>query len=242
VVLLWGTAACSALAALATATLPAGVGAAVTTGRTGVRGALGDLAEGVCVLRRDALLGTVTALSVFGMAVLAALQMLVLPVHLVAERAPGVLGLVVTFLALGGIGGAALYAAVGPRIARRRVFVLAQLTTAAGIVGLAALPPPPLLLAAAALAGLGSGPVSALVVVLVAERIPDAVRGCVLGLQNAAALAATPAGLLGAGLLVESIGLRPTGMLVAGAWVLLAATALVAPALRKLEVANAHDR
>jgi len=187
-------------------------------------------------------LRTVTALSVAGMAVLAALQMLVLPVHLVAERAPGVLGLVITFLALGGIGGAVLYAAVGPRIPRRRLFVLAQLVTAAGIAGMASLPPAPLLLAAAALAGLGSGPVSALVVVLVAERIPDAVRGRVLGLQNAAALAATPGGLLGAGLLVESIGLRPTGMLVAGAWVLLAVAAVMAPALRDLEVADPHDR
>jgi DNA-binding transcriptional MerR regulator len=56
-----------------------------------------------------------------------------------------------------------------------------------------------------------------------------------MGLQNAALLAAAPVAMLAAGLLVESIGLRPTGMLVAGAWVALLACTLLAPALRSLE-------
>jgi MFS family permease len=239
--LLWATAACSALAALTTATLPVRVGAGASSGRAGVRGALADLREGAAVLRGDRLLMTFTVVSVAGIGVLSALQGLLLPVHLAATGAPGVLGLVITFLALGGIAGAGLYAVAGSRWPRRPLFVGAQVVTAAGIVALALLPPTPLLLGAAALAGLGSGPVSALVMVLVAERIPDAARGRAMGLQNAAVLAAAPVAMLAAGLLVESIGLRPTGMLVAGAWVVLVIATLAAPALRSLEPRGAQE-
>lgn len=243
--LLWATAACSALAAGTTATLPRTVGASVATAGGGPRVAQADLAAGLAVLRNDRVLGTLTLISVAAVGVLVPLQGLVLPVHLVAEDAPGRLGLVITFLALGGIAGAGLYAAVGSRCRRRHVFVVAELVLAAGVLGLALLPPTPLLLASAGLAGLGSGPLPALLLVLVNERIPEAVLGRVLGLQNAVVLAAAPVGLLGAGLLVESIGLRPTGMLMAGAWLALVVATLLAPALRVLEpeeVSGADDR
>lgn len=243
--LLWATAACSALAAGTTATLPRTVGASVATVGGGPRVAQADLAAGLAVLRNDRVLGTLTLISVAAVGVLVPLQGLVLPVHLVAEDAPGRLGLVITFLALGGIAGAGLYAAVGSRCRRRHVFVVAELVLAAGVLGLALLPPTPLLLASAGLAGLGSGPLPALLLVLVNERIPEAVLGRVLGLQNAVVLAAAPVGLLGAGLLVESIGLRPTGMLMAGAWLALVVATLLAPALRVLEpeeVSGADDR
>lgn len=238
---LWVTAACSALAALVTATLPAGVGGSAP--RSG-RSARADLVDGFRVLRDDRVLTTLTLLSTACLFVLGPLQGLVLPVHLVGLGSPGSLGLVVTFLALGGVAGGVAYSVWGRRLSRRGVFVAAQVTTAAGIVGIALLPPTPLLFAAAALAGLGSGPLGALVVVLVGERVPDAARGRVLGLQNAAAFTAVPVGLAGAGLLVAWIGLRPTGMLVAGAWVTVTLVALAVPALRRLdgEAVRADDR
>jgi MFS family permease len=240
VVVLWATAACSALAAVATATLPAGVGG------TGTPAGLSGIGEGWAVLRGDRLLVTVTLVSVGAVAVIAPLQGILLPVHLVAQDAPGLLGLVITAIALGGIVGAGLYAAVGSRWARRPVFVVAMLVTSVGVVGLALLPPAPLLLGAAVLVGIGMGPMSALTAVLVAERIPEQVRGRVMGLQNAAVLAVVPVGVLGAGLLTEGVGVRPTGMLVAGLWVVVVAGTLLAPALRTLEPAevarDADDR
>ncbi len=52
--------------------------------------------------------------------------------------------------------------------------------------------------------------------------------------------------MLGAGLLVEATGVRTTGMLVAGLWLLVVVAALLAPALRTLEpgevVLDADDR
>jgi MFS family permease len=136
---------------------------------------------------------------------------------------------------------------VGARASRRATFVLALLVVTAGTVGLALLPPTPLLLGAAVLVGLGMGPLSAITTVLLGERIPERVRGRVMGLQNAAVLAVAPVGMLGAGLLVEGLGLRPTGMLVAGLWLLVVVATLLAPALRALEpamevVPDADDR
>ncbi|MFJ5223209.1 MFS transporter [Streptomyces sp. NPDC088400] len=231
---LWLTAGCSAAAALVTVTLPKGVGGQSESPSEN-RGVRGDLVRGFGVLRGDRVLGTITLVSAGSVAVLAPLQNLVLPVHLVAKNSPGGFGLVVSFLAVGGIAGASLYAAMGARWSRRTVFVAAQITTTLGIVGLAVLPPTPLMLAAAALAGFGSGPLPALLLVLVTERIPDEVRGRVLGLQNAATMTAIPLGTLGAGLLVESIGLRQTGMLLAVVWGVMASVTLLLPALRRLD-------
>jgi MFS family permease len=231
VIVLWVTAACSALAAAVTATLPAGVGAT-----TAPRGASG-IGEGWAVLRADRLLAAVTLVSVAAVAVIAPLQGIVLPVHLVAQDAPGLLGLVITAIALGGIVGAGFYAAVGARWARRPVFVGALLVATVGVVGVALLPPAPLMLAAAALVGLGSGPLSGMTAVLLGERIPERVRGRVMGLQNAAVLSVAPAGVLGAGLLADAVGVRTTGMLVAGLWLLVALGTLLTPALRALETA-----
>jgi MFS family permease len=239
VAVLWATVACSALAAAVTATLPAGVGA----GRAGIGT---DIGAGWKVLRGDRLLVTVTLVSVGAVAVIAPLQGILLPVHLVAQDAPGVLGLMITALAVGGVVGAGTYAGFGGRRPRRPVFVLALLVTSAGVTGLALLPPAPLLLTAAALVGVGMGPLGAMTTVLVAERIPPEVRGRVMGLQNAAVLAVAPGGLLAAGLLIEGIGVRPTGMLVAGLWLVVALATLLAPALRTLEpaevVPDADDR
>ena len=242
VLVLWVTAGCSALAALVTATLPSGVGAAA-----GDRVRLAEMGAGLTVLRKDRMLGALTLLTVGAVCVIAPLQGILLPVHLVAEQAPAVLGLVITALALGGLVGAGVYATVGTRWARRPTFTGALLVMSVGVVGMALLPPAPLLLLASVLVGLGSAPMSAMLTVVVAERIPELLRGRVMGVQNAAVLTAAPAGLLGAGLLVAGSGLRPTGILVAGLWLLVVAAALLAPALRtfdRLEVAadGADDR
>lgn len=230
VTVLWVTAACSAVAALVTATLPSGVGG---QGAPGMR--LADITAGWTVLRRDRVLAAVTLVSVGAVAVIAPLQGLVLPVHLVAASAPGVLGLVITGIAVGGIVGAVVYAAAGPKLSRRASFVGGLLVTTAGIVGMALLPADPLLIGTAVLVGMGMAPLSALSVVLIADRIPDEVRGRVMGLQNAAVLSVAPLGMLLAGLAVEGIGLRTTGMLVGALWLVVVVGTLLTPALRTLD-------
>jgi MFS family permease len=232
---LWLTAGCSALAALVTLTLPkhVGVRSVPSAGGGGLRA---DVARGFAVLRGDRVLSAVTLVSAGSVVVLAPLQNLVLPVYLVGKGSPGGFGLVVSFLAVGGIVGAGLYAAVGSRWSRRTVFVAAQVMSTVGVAGLALLPAVPVMLGAAALAGIGAGPLPALFLVLVTERIPEEVRGRVLGLQNAVSMTAVPLGTLGAGLLVEWIGLRQTGALLAVTWGAVALAVVTLPALRQLDM------
>ncbi|MFF5157656.1 MFS transporter [Streptomyces sp. NPDC000348] len=240
ITVLWLTAACSALAALVTMTLSKDVGAQSVPSAEG-GSLLTDVTRGLGVLRRDRLLGAITLVSAGSIIVLAPLQNLVLPVYLVGKDSPGGLGLVMSCLAVGGIAGAGVYAAVGARLSRRTVFLAAQLTSTLGIVGLALLPPIPLMLAAAVLAGFGAGPLPALFLVLVTERIPEEVRGRVLGLQNAVSLTAIPLGTLAAGLLVDWLGLRQTGALLAVAWGVVALVVLLLPVLRDLDAQDGKD-
>ncbi len=134
-----------------------------------------------------------------------------------------------------GVGGVVLV--IGPAVAGGLLALLdpvavlwvAAACSAAAALVTATLPP-------------GVGPRPALVLVLVADRVPDDVRGRVLGLQNAASLGAAPVGLLGAGLLVGSVGPATTGMLVAGIWVAATVVAVTTPALRHLEASGADHR
>ncbi|MEU1756040.1 MFS transporter [Micromonospora matsumotoense] len=229
---LWVTAACSAAAALTTLTLPARLGRGSGEAGGGIRT---ELLKGFRILGGDRVLAAMTFVVTISVLVLAPLQNLLLPVYLVGRDSPGGFGLMVAFLAVGGIGGSIVYSIAGAGLSRRTVFVVAQLLTAVGTVGLALLPPVPVLLAAATLAGFGAGPMQALALVLVTERIPERYRGRVLGLQNAATTTAVPVGTLVAGLLISGIGLRETGVLLAVAWGVVAAFALLVPALRRLE-------
>jgi MFS family permease len=162
--------------------------------------------------------------------------------YLLAVGLPAGAGLVITAIALGSMVGAGLYAGFGTTWPRRRVFAGSIAVIALGVVGMGLLPPVPPLLAAAGLAGLGSGPLPALVFVLTTERIPDAVRGRVLGLQTAGMMVAGPAGLLVTGFLIEGAGVAAAGGSVIVAWIAVTVLALVAPALRNLEVVRADHR
>ncbi len=74
-----------------------------------------------------------------------------------------------------------------------------------------------------------------LLAVVTAERVPDALRGRVLGLQNAVSLGASPVGMFGGGLLVAGLGTSAAGVVLAGLWVLVTVFALLAPGLRRFD-------
>ncbi|MGX1851668.1 MFS transporter [Streptomyces sp. NPDC055299] len=232
---LWVTAACSALAGLVTLTLPKQLGRRPTPSAEAASGPWAEAGRGFGVLRGDRTLGTITLVSAASISVLAPLQNLVLPVYLVGKDSPGGFGLVVSCLAVGGIVGAGVYAAIGEKLPRRTAFVVSQLVSMVGVAGLALLPPVPMLVPCAVLAGIGAGPLPALLLVLVTERIPDDVRGRVLGLQNAVSMTAIPLSTLFAGLMVEWVGLRQTGVALAVAWCGVTLLALGVPALRHLD-------
>lgn len=235
---LWITAATSAAAALLTRTLPRGLGAVEATAAPR-RSVLRELGEGFAVVGRSRfLLGTSGI--VVGLAVaLGGLQGLVMPLYFDRIARPDLLGLVLTALAAGMLGGAALYGAVGRRLGTRTWLSIGFALTTAGFLLMASLLAPAAVFAGAALLGLGNSVVGAVVGVLQVERTSGAVRGRVLSLKTTLLTVAAPAGIGLAGVVAEHGTPVLAGLSVAGVWVLVLAAVLGTRALS--DVAPAAD-
>lgn len=243
---LWFTAGTSAAAALVSCLLPRDLASAVPRAakleatsdrsRTGLRGALAQLAEGLdWLFRRDRFILGLTALTVASACLIGSMQGLILPVHFAELLQPERLGFVLSAMAVGMLLGAGLYTVLATRLPRRGWFVVSMLGTVLAVGAMAALPPFPALLAGAMLLGVASGPLNALLGVVMIERIPDAMRGRILSTQNSVLMLAAPAAIFLSGLAVEGIGLRTTAWLLAAAWAAVILASLLAPAFRQLD-------
>ncbi|MGH1563304.1 MFS transporter [Mumia sp. DW29H23] len=234
---LWITAATSLAAALTTLLLPRDVGAAVAEPQevVGPRSATADLREGLRTLARSPFLVAVTAVSTVSVLMLAAFQGLVLPVHFTLAGRPGLLGFVLTALAVGMLGGSAAYAVAGTGVSRARILLLGLLGTTLGFAVMATLAAPWVVFAGAFVVGASSGLLNGSLTVLLMERIPDAARGRVLGTQNAAATAAAPVGLVLAAVVTEYGGVQAAAVTLAALWAVTALVAVRSRALRTLE-------
>ena len=244
---LWITAATSLAAALLTLLIPHRVGAlARVPGDAGpvslpAGSVWAQLREGWGVLfRSNRALRAVTVLSLALVAVLTALQGMLLPAHFAFINEPGLLGFVLTAIAAGTLVGGGLYAIFGARGRRRTWFVTGLSGTVLGIGIVAVLPAVPVLFAGAFLFGFSSGLFGSLIGVLMLEGIPERMRGRIMGTQNSLMMIAAPIGMVAVAVLGEQWGLRAAGMCVAVGWLVAALAALIAPALRTLEAAAAE--
>lgn len=238
VTVLWVTAATSAAAAAITMIIPREAGAIRSDDR-GTRRVV--LRDGWRVLVRSPFLLTTTLLSVGLVVVLAGFQSLVLPVYFTLQDRPEMLGLVISALALGMLIGGGTYAAAGGRGPRRAWFVVGMLITIAGFGTMATLAGTWVVLGSAVLVGLGNGLFGSLMGVLMIERIPDDMRGRVMGLQNSLLTLAPAFGMGGAALLIDSSGARTGAIVLAVVWLITGVAALVARSMRDLEPRPAPD-
>lgn len=235
---LWITAATSLAAALLTLLIPRQVGAIVTAngraaGTTGSGWA--QFRDGWRVLFHSSFLVVTTTIGVVSAIVLAALQGLILPVHFTLVEQPRMLGFVLTALAAGMLVGGTIYAVGGTR-GRRRVWFLSGLigsTLGFGII--AALPTVWIVFAGAFLLGLSSGLFGSMIGVLMIERIPEQMRGRIMGTQNAIMTAAPPMGIVAAAVLTEYAGVNVAAVALAGVWLVALVLGLSARSLRNLE-------
>lgn len=227
---LWVTAATSFAAAVATLAVPRRVGAleAAPDAQRGLR-------VGLRLLVTDGFLRTTTVVGLLSLVVIAALQGLVLPVHFTLVGETAALGFVLSAIAAGLLVGGATYAVVGSRWPRRVWLLIGLVGSTIGVGVVVLLPGTGILLAGAAVLGASSGALSGVLGVLMLERIPDAVRGRVLGAQNAAMLVAAPVGIMLAAVLTELGGVRVAALVLAAIWVAAVVAALVARSLRNLE-------
>ncbi|MFC4554974.1 MFS transporter [Georgenia faecalis] len=239
---LWLTAATSMAAALLTLLIPHEVGTITPSeeaeATTGASSGWAQLRAGWRALFRSPFLVSTTVLSLVAVVALAGYQGLVLPVHVTLVGRPGLLGFVLSALAGGMLVGGAIYVVVGSRGRRRTWFLATMLGTTVGFAALAALPSGGLLLAGAFVLGLSSGLFGALLGVLMVERIPEQMRGRIMGTQNAMLTAAAPVGIVAAAALTEYVSLDVAAAVLAGAWLVGLGVGVFARALRNLEPAS----
>ncbi|MEU6128954.1 MFS transporter [Saccharopolyspora sp. NPDC047091] len=227
---LWITAGTSALAALLTRTLPRHLGEVEGTAAPR-RSVLRELGEGFAVVGRSRFLLGTSGL-VVGLAVaLGGLQGMVLPLYFDLIARPDLLGLVLTALAAGMLGGAALYSGVGGRWSTRTWLAAGFAGTTAGFLLMASLLSPAVVFAGAAALGLGNSVVGAVTGVLQVERTSSAVRGRVLSFKTTLLTIAAPAGIGLAGVVAEFGSPVLAGFSVAAVWVLVLLAVLGSRAL-----------
>ncbi|ANW65155.1 MFS transporter [Mycobacterium sp. djl-10] len=216
------TAATSAAAALVTATLPHRLGAHEPD-QQAQTSMWRRLAGGAVEVHRSRFLAGTMTLTV-GLAIaLGGLQGLVLPVYFAQIERPDLLGFVLTALAVGMLAGTGVFAVFGTRVARRRWVSATLMGSTAGFAAMATLATPAAVFAGAALFGVANACLGAVVGVLQAERIADAVRGRVLSLQNACLQVAAPAGIGLAALVAEYGSALAAGVAVFLVWSIIAA-------------------
>jgi MFS family permease len=240
---LWITAATSLAAALLTLLIPHRVGAVVTadgaaatiTGNGWVA-----LRDGWRVLFSSRFLIVTTALSLASVIVLASLQGLILPVYFTLVEQPGMLGFILTALAAGMLVGGTAYAIAGTRGRRRAWFLSGLLGSALGFGLIATLSSVWVILAGAFVVGMSSGLFGSLIGVLMIERIPEQMRGRIMGTQNAIMTAAPPVGIVAAAVLTEYAGVNVAAIALVSVWLVAVAVGLFARSLHNLDPESAE--
>lgn len=235
---LWITAATSLAAALLTLLIPHRVGAIVTAdGVTATTTGNGwrQLRDGWRVLFRSRFLVVTTTLSLVSVFVLASLQGLILPVYFTLVEQPGMLGFVLSALAGGTLVGGVIYALAGTRGRRRAWFLAGLVGSTLGFGIIAGLPSVWVVFAGAFVVGFSSGLFGSLIGVLMIERIPEEMRGRIMGTQNAIMTAAPSLGIVAAAVLTEYAGVNLAAVTLPAVWLIALALGLFARSLRNLE-------
>lgn len=241
---LWITAATSLAAALLTLLIPHRVGAIVQAdGAAGTTSGNGwaQLRDGWRVLFRSPFLLVTTTLSLASVIVLASLQGLILPVYFTTVGQPGALGFVLAALAAGMLVGGTAYAVAGARGRRRTWFLTGLIGSTIGFGIVVSLTSVWTVFAGVFVVGLSTGLFSSLIGVLMIERIPERMRGRIMGTQNAIMTAAPPVGIVVAAILTEYAGVNVAAIVLASVWLVAPILGLFARSLRTLEPETERD-
>jgi MFS family permease len=200
------------------------------------RALVSELFDGIRYVRSSRLLAVIVAVSIGANFLFAPLFAVVLPVY--AKQLfddPRALGLIIAAESTGMLIGAVLYGVYGPRVRRLSLLMLAGLLAP---VGLWILPLAPNLAIAALgclISGFALGPVNAMAMTLIQERVPQELLGRVMGSLGAMGQLATPVGVLGAGFALEFISPRLAAAIIAGSFTMLMLFAITNPAMRTID-------
>lgn len=196
-----------------------------------------QLAEGWRFLMGSPLLRSIVIVFIGANILEVGLTAVLLPI--VSDRVYGrpiVLGLLIGAVGAGALVGVAWQAAIGHRYSRRTVLVPAFILAGAPkYLLIAAFPPAAIAIGGMLLLSIAMGPVNPISGAIEYQLIPREMRGRVFGLLGVAFIGAAPIGALGAGLLTEGIGLRPTLLLGAALYALVTLVPVLHPLWRDLD-------
>lgn len=146
-----------------------------------------------------------------------------------------VLGLIVAANGIGQLAGAIVYGAVGHRLPRRALWLVAFTVGPVAEWAVVLFAPLPVILVAMVMGGIVGGPTNPLLVTIRHERIPFALRGRVFGSFAAISQIARPLGMALAGGAIDHAGLRPTLFAFTFCLQLAGFALIAAPTLREMD-------
>jgi predicted MFS family arabinose efflux permease len=203
---------------------------------------LAAVAAGLRFLRRDRLLLALAITLALTNLLSAPLIAVLLPVYTQAQSGnPADLGLMIAAFGAGSLGGAVGYGTLGHRLPRRATWIAAFLVHPLIFWVLALAPPPPVLAGVLAFSGLVGGGLNPMLVTIRHQRIPAEMRGRVFSTFTAIASGAQPLGMALGGVAVDSIGLRPTAIVLATCAQLVGISLFFVPALRELDLRDRSE-
>ncbi len=163
------------------------------------------------------------------------MESVLFPKYFSDRNEPAQLGWVLMALSIGGLIGALSWTLLS-RIASRRTTVLTAIAIyGVAITVIAFLPPLPLILVLVALIGLVYGPIGPIYNTLLQSRTPEHLRGRVVGVMTSMAYASGPLGLMLAGPLIDTFGLKAAFITLAVPILAVATACPWIPALRELD-------
>ncbi|WP_425310436.1 MFS transporter [Ammonicoccus fulvus] len=230
----WLTAACSALAAVAILVIPLRPPAASDSASDD------SPLAGWRLVRNNRMLLTLMLISVAIMMLVAPLLSVLLPAHFRELARPEFLGFSLSAYALGTMVGSALYGALfGKR--RLTAWVVSNVLFTAGFVSIATLAGFWPVAIGMLVIGVGSGFQQPIVMVILTRAVPDAMRGRVFGLNAALGMIAAPLGLGLMAAAVAGTNLGVTAWILAACWTAVSVWAILAPSLRAYLRAMAEE-
>jgi H+ antiporter protein len=163
------------------------------------------------------------------------MESVLFPKYFTDRNEPAQLGWVLMALSVGGLVGALGYAVMSKYMKRRTTMLVAVLTLGVAMTIIAFLPPLPVILVLCAAVGFVYGPMAPIYNYVMQTRAPQHLRGRVVGVMGSLAYAAGPLGLILAGPLADSAGLKTTFLALSIPMVVLGLVALRLPSLRDLD-------
>ncbi len=197
-------------------------------------GLVSGITEGLRFVWNLPVLRTLALVDLVVTALYLPMESVLFPKYFADLHQPEELGWVLMALASGGLVGALGYATLTKHVPRRTTLLVAMLTLGVATVFFSLLPPLPVILVLATLVGLVFGPIQPIYLYVMQTRAPHHLRGRVVGVMTSLAYAAGPLGLLMAGPLTDSVGLRATFMALALPILLTGLACLRLPSLYEL--------